>query len=690
MADADTRGGGGARGIQGRGTQGRSSSSSSRGGGASTSGHQGATVAAYDIARLADVGRAAVSNWRRRYSDFPQPVGGSTASPLYALPEVEAWLARHGKRYELQPADRVWQHIRGTVEDLQLGQLVAAVGAFVVFLQHAPQRWRTLSRRGDAALATALPPAVAKAVPELPDGVGELDEESVQVLRSAADAAGERDHREVFEFLYERYVELHSRRRPVTPAPVADLMVDLAGTAGDTVLDPASGIGTLLLAAHGYGARALRGQDADPTAARLATTRLLLHDIPAEMAVGDALTEDAYSDQLADAVVCHPPFHERSWGYDQLTSDPRWEYGLPPRGEPELAWLQHCLSHVRPEGRAAVMMPGGAAGRRAGRRIRSNLLRSGALQAVINLPGGGPGGATPPHLWVLRRPTAGDPPPSHLLMVDASEDVAAARDVWRAFRAGSTDTMPATARVVRVIDLLDDEVDISPGRHLAIPSAADSDGFRPTRDALRQRVEELAAALPQLEDAPTGAPAAEVSLGELVRAGAVVIHQAPLRMTTDSGPTPVLTIKDVRERRAPSGRTSTGPGSVLLQPGDVVTPVASRDPATIVVSEGGAALGPQLYLLRADPERLDPHFLAGYLRITQSVGGQRGSLSSRSDVHRLTLPRLPVGEQQRYGEVFKQLAVFEDTLRETTTLADTLIRRGLAGLAVGSLQPRSR
>ncbi|WP_225992696.1 SAM-dependent methyltransferase, partial [Actinomadura montaniterrae] len=32
--------------------------------------------------------------------------------------------------------------------------------------------------------------------------------------------------------------------------------------------------------------------------------------------------------------------------------------------------MQHCLAHVRPGGRAAVLMPPAAASRRPGRRIR--------------------------------------------------------------------------------------------------------------------------------------------------------------------------------------------------------------------------------------------------------------------------------------------------------------------------------
>lgn len=56
------------------------------------------------IGALAMVGRAAVANWRRRHPDFPAPVGGTIASPQFALAEVRAWLDAHG----LTPAG--WEH----------------------------------------------------------------------------------------------------------------------------------------------------------------------------------------------------------------------------------------------------------------------------------------------------------------------------------------------------------------------------------------------------------------------------------------------------------------------------------------------------------------------------------------------------------------------------------------------------
>ncbi|NUT41420.1 MAG: SAM-dependent methyltransferase, partial [Thermoactinospora sp.] len=77
------------------------------------------TVNAGDIARLAGVGRAAVSNWRRRHDDFPQPIDGTTSQPLFSLRQVEAWLRRYGKSYQVSTADRVWQRLKAA-GDLRL------------------------------------------------------------------------------------------------------------------------------------------------------------------------------------------------------------------------------------------------------------------------------------------------------------------------------------------------------------------------------------------------------------------------------------------------------------------------------------------------------------------------------------------------------------------------------------------
>src|SRR3954470_16757689 len=68
-------------------------------------------VTAAGIARLAGVGRAAVSNWRRRHADFPKPVGGTETSPSFALADVESWLREQGKLAEVPLRERVWQQL---------------------------------------------------------------------------------------------------------------------------------------------------------------------------------------------------------------------------------------------------------------------------------------------------------------------------------------------------------------------------------------------------------------------------------------------------------------------------------------------------------------------------------------------------------------------------------------------------
>jgi hypothetical protein len=100
-------------------------------------------------------------------------------------------------------------------------------------------------------------------------------------------------------------------------------------------------------------------------------------------------------------------------------------------------------------------------------------------------------------------------------------------------------------------------------------------------------------------------------------------------------------------------------------------------------------VGRNVYLLRPDPEALDPWFLAGFLRGTAN-NRQASSFttsSTRLDVRRLQLPRLPLAEQRRYGERFRTLAAFEEALRLAGTLGGQLVQGLYDGLTDGSVRP---
>lgn len=717
-------------------------------------------VTAAGIARLAGVGRAAVSNWRRRHADFPKPVGGTETSPSFALPEVEQWLRDQGKLAEIPLRERVWQQLAGH----PAGAVPALVhaGCALLLIRDRPTAWLEITAVSDERMAKVLHLALSDLltarfgpVTESGDGSGggpsrcvravhtpTADEllPSVPLLRATAELAAGIGARQAFEFLLGRQLDANPRQFTLTPPDLAELMAALVETGSRparTVLDPATGTGALLRALSRP--TALYGQDADPDLAALTALRLALNSTVESCTVavrtGDTLRADAFPQLAVDAVLCHPPFNERNWGHDELAYDPRWEYGFPARTESELAWVQHALAHLREGGTAVLLMPPAAASRRSGRRIRADLLRRGALRAVVALPAGAaPPYGIPLHLWVLRKPGAGVRPSPELLLVDTAEPAeptaataaatasggrdrldwqavrSAVLDAWepfdRAERTGPEPDAPAgrtgqdrpgVSRVVPVIELLDDDVDLAPARHLP-PATAGGGPAELTR--VRARLTEtlrLTATLtPPLADPSDPAHWPLTTVGELARAGALQLRTGG----SGTGPGPVLTEYDVLGSTAPSGTLPATPAStdgppeepVLVEPGDVVVPVLGGGTVARVIDEAtaGAALGRNLQLLRPDPAALDPWFLAGFLRGTANnrQASSYASTATRLDARRLQLPRLPLAEQQRYGAQFRALAAFEDALRLTGRLGGQLVQGMYDGLTDGTVTPK--
>ncbi|MDQ1026830.1 SAM-dependent methyltransferase [Streptomyces umbrinus] len=682
----------------------------------------GTEVTAAGIARLAGVGRAAVSNWRRRHADFPKPVGGTETSPSFALTEVETWLRTQGKLAEVPLRERVWQQLAGHPE----GPVTALVhvGCALLLVNDRPTVWLELSAGSDARLAELLPSPldqvltprfglVRKRAVDTPTAAQLLP--SAPLLRGAADLAAELGTRKAYEFLLRRHLDANPRQYTLTPTGLAALMADLAGPAR-TVLDPACGTGALLRAvaaaqgALGIEDQYLYGQDSAPELAALTALRLALHAeatvTTVRTATADSLRDDAYGTLSADAVLCHPPFNERNWGHDELAYDPRWEYGFPARTESELAWVQHALARLREGGIAVLLMPPAAASRRSGRRIRADLLRRGALRAVIALPpGAAPPYNLPLHLWVLRRPAlTAHPAQPEVLLADTGAFTADSRggldwqsvraavlDAWRPFdRTGTAPEQPGLSRSLPVIELLDDDVDLAPARHLPPPAAGGgAEQLADVRERLGETLRRTGDLTPPAADPrpPTRWPL--TAIGELARGGAL-----QLRTGGNGGHArvPVLTDHDVLAGTAPSGTLpESDEEPVLTEPGDVVVPVLGGGAIARVVDEAtaGAALGRNLALLRPDPAAIDPWFLAGFLRGTANnrQASSYASTATRLDVRRLQVPRLPLDQQRTYGERFRALAEFEEALRLAGRLGEQLVRGMYDGLTDGTVEP---
>ncbi|MFI1865806.1 N-6 DNA methylase [Streptomyces jumonjinensis] len=694
-----------------------------------------ALVTAADISRLAGVTRATVSNWRRRHPDFPGPAGGTDTSPAYDLDLVRAWLSARGQLPEDTPTDRLRTALRTHPGDGELALYLLPVVLAAVRLDQRERealpelpvdallRWvRSAAADGAQDIPGAEDAAYA------PEAAGPLRALLQCVVTDGAEAAT--------DVLAERLLEdTGGTGTYLTPRPLADLMArlltDSAGAFPASVLDPACGTGSLLAAAASAGATALHGQDILAAQAAQAAVRLRLSAPEAAITVrtGDSLRSDAFKGLTAGAVLCNPPYGVRDWGHDDLAYDQRWAYGVPPKGEPELAWVQHCLAHLTPRGRAVLLMPPAVAERTAGRRIRAQLVRDGALRAVVSLP---QGAATPLHiglhLWVLESPEPQTEAPGTVLLVDAAAEI---RDLgwdalnetvlsaWRLYlddQDGFTGA-PGVAAAMPVTDLLDEAVDLTPARRI---QTASRQALRP--DLLARQASELYAQLrqgatdlvglsadgdwPPAEDRPRDWRTATVA--DLLRGGALsLLHTAPPgrrtrsgqpqpRTEAEPGARPALTAADVFENRPASGTAADLPTGVALpsvQAGDVLlTEILRVGRAAVArVVEPGEAdcfLGPHLLLFRPDRRRLDPWFLAGFLAAEQNINAAAtGTSLVRVDPRRLRVPLLPLAEQQRYGTAFRRLHELRTAARRADRAAEDVTRLLGTGLTGGALLP---
>ncbi|MHC5705281.1 N-6 DNA methylase [Streptomyces tirandamycinicus] len=658
-------------------------------------------VSLAEIARIAGVGRAAVSNWRRRHDSFPTRIGGTDVSPQFSLAEVEQWLRDNGKLHSIAGRELLWP------------------------------RFEALGSRDDSGLAIA-EAAHRMRSPRARSSQAELSAEAGRLTDEAAKLGRSEGARATFEFLLQRWLETHVRQLSTTPPPLAALMARIAlGARVDghdghdghdedfTALDPACGTGHLAAAAVqecGDRSLTLLACERDPSLAALASARLAFvgdeHDVRTEIATADALREDPFTGVRADIVLCNPPFNERDWGYEELATDQRWTHGLPPRTEPELAWVQHVLAHLKPGGAGVVVLPPAVASRKAGRRIRGSLLRTGALRAVVALP---PGSAQPHsvslQLWVLRAASDGPgavPPGQDALLVDATRFArAGTREPgphWESLQTFVLSALEALDRpkvglpdgAVRVplLELLDDEVDVTPGRYTSASTEPSGLELAATWKELETLLTGLTQRAQRLSELgfDTDRRQTTVGVGDLVKAGALSLRagQQPLDGAVAPGSTlvPLLTVADLLSDGTPSGSVATESAPVIAEKGDVVVAGVVRAFKAWVHEGPPTALGPQLYALRVDPAKLDARFLAGCLSAPSNgrQAGTHASSSSRVDIRRLQVLQLPLEEQSAYAGVFRDLGAFEARLAHAGVMGRSLVSDVVDLLAAGGLE----
>ena len=241
---------------------------------------------------------------------------------------------------------------------------------------------------------------------QLPDGkLGELVDlvsqigfgESTDTAKNhARDLLGQ-----VYEYFLGQFASAEGKRggQFYTPASIVKTLVAVLAPHHGQVYDPCCGSGGMFvqserfIEAHGgkLGDVSIYGQEANPTTWRLAAMNLAIRGIDFNLGKepADTFVRDQHPDLRADFVLANPPFNISDWWHGSLEGDPRWGYGTPPLGNANYAWLQHMLYHLKPTGRAGIVLANGSmsSSQNSEGDIRRAMVDADKVEVMIALPG---------------------------------------------------------------------------------------------------------------------------------------------------------------------------------------------------------------------------------------------------------------------------------------------------------------
>lgn len=182
-----------------------------------------------------------------------------------------------------------------------------------------------------------------------------------------------------------------------TPSCIVRLLVEMLAPYKGRIYDPACGSGGMFVQSekfvesHGgkLGDISIYGQESNPTTRRLAIMNLAIRGIEADFGPeqADTFRRDLHPDLRADYVLANPPFNDSDWF--RKDDDVRWQFGVPPKGNANFAWVQHFIHHLAPHGMAGFVLANGSmSSNQSGEgEIRKAIIEADLVDCMVALPG---------------------------------------------------------------------------------------------------------------------------------------------------------------------------------------------------------------------------------------------------------------------------------------------------------------
>ena len=289
------------------------------------------------------------------------------------------------------PPEARWSHLKAQARQPTIGQFVDDAMAGI--------------ERDNPALKDVLPKDYAR--PALDKSrLGQLIDMIGNIRVGDEDARSKDVLGRIYEYFLSQFASAEGKKGGefYTPRCVVKLLVEMLEPYQGRVYDPCCGSSGMFvqsvefIRAHatgnGNGGKAkgdisIYGQESNYTTWRLAKMNLAIRGIEGQIAHGDSFHNDRHPDLRADFILANPPFNVSDWGGERLTEDKRWQYGTPPKGNANFAWVQHMVHHLAPRGVAGFVLANGSmSSNQSGEgEIRKNLIETDLVDCMVALPG---------------------------------------------------------------------------------------------------------------------------------------------------------------------------------------------------------------------------------------------------------------------------------------------------------------
>src|SRR5438445_5875541 len=209
----------------------------------------------------------------------------------------------------------------------------------------------------------------------------------------------------VYEYFLGQFASAEGKKggQFYTPQSVVRLLVEMLAPYKGRIYDPCCGSGGMFVQsekfveAHGgkLGDISIYGQESNATTRRLAMMNLAIRGVEADLGEeqADTFRRDLHPDLRADFVLANPPFNDSDWF--RKDDDARWQFGLPPRGNANFAWVQHFIHRLAPGGPGTsggmagfVLANGSMSSNQSGEgEIRRAIIEADLVDCMVALPG---------------------------------------------------------------------------------------------------------------------------------------------------------------------------------------------------------------------------------------------------------------------------------------------------------------